>query len=173
MSELKQRRQQNPAGAAAETASNGTASQEQHPHLHPPKTLQHQAQEVAAHLKQEMNGKSTESPKTPVWVYLLLVLFAAITYVTIPVPFHPPHGKEPTIQHVFYYGWLTAISTGLGALPFWLVPDVQSYWVGVSNGTLVVVSFFFCEPLIACSCWHVLVQLCALLIVSTILFVSL
>jgi len=140
MSELKQRRQQNPAGAAAAAAesstSNGTTAAP--PHLHPPKTLQHQAQEVAAHLKQEMNGKATERPKTPVWVYLLLVLFAVITYATMPVPFHPPHGEEPTIQHVFYYGWLTAISTGFGALPFLLVPDVQSFWVGVSNGALLL-----------------------------------
>jgi len=115
--------------------TNGSSTQSHHP---PPKTLQHQAQEVAAHIKQEQSMKGEQPktpPKTPAWVYLLLVLFAIITNATIPEPFHPPHGQEPTITHVFYYGWLTAISTGLGALPFLLVPDVESFWVGISNGT--------------------------------------
>ena len=141
MSELKQRRL-NPGSGGDDTTSNGTASpetkQQQH-HHHAPKTLQHQAQEVAAHLKQQLNGKVRyEPPKTPTWVYPLLLAFAAITVVTIPHPFHPPHGQQPTIQHVFYYGWLTAMSTGLGALPFLLVPDVKSFWVGISNGTFAV-----------------------------------
>ena len=78
---------------------------------------------------------NSEIQKTPVWVYVLLFLFAGLSLLTIPQPFHPVHGQEPTILHVFYYGWLTALSTGLGALPFLLFPDIQSYWVGISNGT--------------------------------------
>ena len=140
MPELKQRRQ-NPGSGAVNSTSNGNTSQQPKVEHSSPKTLQHQAQEVAAHMKQEMNGKvPSNHPKTPIWVYLLLVGFGAVTILTIPRPFHPPHGQQPTIQHVFYYGWLTAMSTGLGALPFLLVPDVKSFWVGISNGTFVVPS---------------------------------
>ena len=71
--------------------------------------------------------KATES-----WAYVVLVLLAAVTYGTVPTPFQP-HG-EPTIMHVFYYGWLTALSTGAGVLPFVFLPNVASIWVGISNG---------------------------------------
>jgi hypothetical protein len=74
-------------------------------------------------------------PTTPMWTYILLVLFAVITVVSIPTPLHPARGEKPTTKHVFYYGWLTAISTGLGALPFYFIPKVGPFWVGVSNGT--------------------------------------
>ena len=151
MSELKQRRPNPGSGGDDTTSSNGTTShQTQQQHHHAPKTLQHQAQEVAAHLKQQLNGKvPKEPPKTPFWVYPLLLGFAAITIATIPRPFHPPHGEQPTIQHVFYYGWLTAMSTGLGALPFLLVPDVKSFWVGISNGTFTtrLLCKWFCNDL--------------------------
>lgn len=69
---------------------------------------------------------------TPFWVIALLLVFVAVTIVTIPHPFQP-HG-EPTMNHVFYYGWLTALSTGLGVLPFICLPDVPTFWVGISNG---------------------------------------
>jgi len=83
--------------------------------------------------------------KTSPWVYGALVLFAVISYVTIPDPLQPPHGQHPSIQHVFYYGWLTAISTGLGALPLVFSPSLGSYWVGISNavaaGMMIAASY--------------------------------
>ena len=72
--------------------------------------------------------------KTPGWVYVSTVVLAIISYVGMPHPLQPPHGQEPSIQHVFYYGWLTAISTGLGAIPLAFFPDLASFWVGISNG---------------------------------------
>jgi hypothetical protein len=66
---------------------------------------------------------------------VLLLLIAVITVVTIPHPFHPTHNEPPSYQHVFYYGWLTALSTGMGVLPFLFLPQVPSFWIGVSNGT--------------------------------------
>eukprot|EP00977_Amphora_coffeiformis_P006176 scaffold1332_cov166-Amphora_coffeaeformis.AAC.4 len=69
---------------------------------------------------------------TPLWVYVLLVVFAIVSFVTYPVPFQP-HG-EPTLRHVFFYGWMTAISTGCGVLPFLVLPEVPKFWVGISNG---------------------------------------
>jgi hypothetical protein len=84
--------------------------------------------------KQKMIKK--EKIKTAPWVYFALVIFAVMTYVAKPDPLQPPHGESPSIQHVFYYGWLTAISTGLGAIPLVFAPNLASYWVGISNGTL-------------------------------------
>mmetsp|Transcript_20888 Transcript_20888/g.26984 ORF Transcript_20888/g.26984 Transcript_20888/m.26984 type:complete len:328 (+) Transcript_20888:281-1264(+) len=95
----------------------------------------------------KQNGKTIErrkeAPSTPAWAYFSLVLMAAVTYFTIPTPFQP-HG-EPTLNHVFYYGWLTALSTGLGVLPFLFIPDVATYWVGICNaiaaGMMIAASY--------------------------------
>ena len=83
-------------------------------------------------------GKKQITRTTSPWVYCALVLFFIISYVTMPDPLQPPHGQTPSIQHVFYYGWLTAISTGLGAIPLVFAPSLASYWVGISNGTLTI-----------------------------------
>jgi hypothetical protein len=139
---LTNRRQPTTQGNDSSAPSSPSA---QH-HHHAP-TLQHAAQEVAAEIKkhQQQQQNGTKGPaKTPIWVYALLFAFAILTYVTKPVPFHPAHGQAPTIQHVFYYGWLTAMSTGCGALPFFLFPDVASFWVGISNGTLLSLLLTVC-----------------------------
>jgi hypothetical protein len=81
--------------------------------------------------------KKKRQPTSPV-VYVALTAFAVISYVTLPNPLQPHHGEEPSIRHVFYYGWLTAISTGLGAIPLAFTPNLASYWVGISNGTPVI-----------------------------------
>ena len=82
------------------------------------------------------NSKEKGTAKTAPWVWACLALFAVITYATMPDPLQPPHGQSPSIQHVFYYGWLTAIFTGLGAIPLAFAPNLAAYWVGLSNGTL-------------------------------------
>lgn len=63
-----------------------------------------------------------------------MAVVVIVSYVTLPQPLQPHHGEEPSIQHVFYYGWLTAVSTGLGALPLAFAPNLSAYWVGISNG---------------------------------------
>jgi hypothetical protein len=82
--------------------------------------------------RKSSRGEYKKSP-TPTWIYPVLAGFAALSIVTVPHPFQP-HG-QPTLNHVFYYGWLTALSTGLGALPFLFLPDIATFWVGISNGT--------------------------------------
>jgi len=83
--------------------------------------------------------------KTSPWVWAAMLLFAAITYLTMPDPLQPPHGEPPSIQHVFYYGWLTAVFTGLGAIPLAFAPNLASYWVGLSNavaaGMMIAASY--------------------------------
>lgn len=75
--------------------------------------------------------KATTSP----WVWGALASFTIITYVAMPNPLQPLHGEHPSIQHVFYYGWITAVFTGLGAIPLAFSPNLANYWVGLSNGT--------------------------------------
>ena len=48
-----------------------------------------------------------------------LAIVVAMTLVTIfsrPTTLTPV-GGSPSIQHVFHYGWVTALTTGLGVLP--------------------------------------------------------
>ena len=78
---------------------------------------------------------------TPTWAYIALGVILALSYFTLPDPLQPHHGEQPTMQHVFYYGWLTAVSTGLGAIPLAFAPRLDSYWVGVSNGRFFLFNF--------------------------------
>lgn len=80
----------------------------------------------------QSNGKIQTPPPTPISTVLALVFILVVTYVTLPTPFQP-EGK-PTVHHVWYYGWITAVSTGLGVLPLIIMPNLESYWVGISNG---------------------------------------
>ena len=43
------------------------------------------------------------------------------------------HSGAPSVGYVFYYGWITAISTGLGVLPFLFVTDASEFWIGMCN----------------------------------------
>jgi hypothetical protein len=85
---------------------------------------------------------------TPTWVKATLLSFCVVTILAWPGQWHPLSrhaadavAKETSVRHVFFYGWLTALSTGLGVLPFALLPDVADYWVGISNGMFAFVMF--------------------------------
>mmetsp|Transcript_24316 Transcript_24316/g.51737 ORF Transcript_24316/g.51737 Transcript_24316/m.51737 type:complete len:324 (-) Transcript_24316:1130-2101(-) len=105
---------------------------------------------TAANMKDDDNDPNDKerrkmTTKTSPWVWAAMLLFAAITYLTMPDPLQPPHGEPPSIQHVFYYGWLTAVFTGLGAIPLAFAPNLASYWVGLSNavaaGMMIAASY--------------------------------
>ena len=40
------------------------------------------------------------------------------------------------LARVWSYGWITAVSTGLGAVPFVFVKQIRDWWLGISNGAL-------------------------------------
>jgi zinc transporter ZupT len=58
-----------------------------------------------------------------------LSLTILITILFLPSTLAPP---SPTVHHVFYYGWITALSTGLGVLPLLLLPSLPPGTVGRS-----------------------------------------
>ena len=82
---------------SAAAASNGAA----------PHTNGHHSTQQHAHHKRPHYKTS--------WLTVVCyaVLFAISKY-TLPKDLHP---AQPTLNHVWYYGWVTAISTGLGAVP--------------------------------------------------------
>eukprot|EP00606_Chrysophyceae_sp_TOSAG23-5_P000431 GSChrysophyteH2.ASY1.ANO1.1031.1 assembled CDS len=70
--------------------------------------------------------------------YLAYSLAAALLFITIymypssaDMSRHMQHGAS--LSYVFYHGWLTAVSTGLGVLPFYFVSEPNQTWVGICN----------------------------------------
>ncbi|KAJ0412179.1 hypothetical protein ATCC90586_005792 [Pythium insidiosum] len=61
--------------------------------------------------------------------YALAALMVLITLYSIP---SASGGKS--VQYVWWCGWLTAVATGLGALPFYWIHDVDKFWLGICNG---------------------------------------
>lgn len=71
-----------------------------------------------------------------VWSYIFLFLVIFISFYTVPADWN---GTKVLWQHVWYYGWITAVSTGFGALPFFIVSNPNKFWMGVSNGTSLLI----------------------------------
>ena len=81
-------------------------------------------------------GKSKyEGTATPNLAILGAVVIALISYFTFPESLQPV--GRPTLQHVWYFGWISALSTGLGVLPCVFTNNFDSFWVGVSNCELM------------------------------------
>ncbi len=73
-----------------------------------------------------------ESVETPTITIVLLSIIAAVSYLTLPESLQPV--GRPTLQHVWYFGWISALSTGLGVLPLIFSPKLDSWWIGATNG---------------------------------------
>ncbi len=82
--------------------------------------------------------KATTKPTTPTITKVAMMFIAFITIMTYPETLQPV-GK-PTLNHVWYFGWISALSTGLGVLPLVFSPKFDTYWVGVTNGKFVMCS---------------------------------
>lgn len=77
-------------------------------------------------------GSDKASPKAASVSMHALVAVAVLsltTFVSIPRHF----GGTVDFAHVWWYGWVTCVSTGLGVLPFVFVSEISSLWLGVSN----------------------------------------
>ena len=84
--------------------------------------------------KSRSNSRNSSSSKGAAKIdyvgYAVLLILIVITIVTYP----RDKVSRVTWQQVWYYGWITAVSTGLGALPFCFFSDPNKFWMGVSNG---------------------------------------
>jgi ZIP family zinc transporter len=98
---------------------------------------------------------ASDAPKTPMATVVALVIIAAISVFTCPDTLQPV--GRPTLLHVWYFGWISAVSTGLGVLPLILSPCVNTWWIGVTNAvaagmmiaasySLIVEGINFSEP---------------------------
>lgn len=65
-----------------------------------------------------------------VHVISLIAGMVLITYATMPESLTV---QTPTVWHVWFYGWLAAITTGLGALPLLFLSRPSDWWLGACN----------------------------------------
>lgn len=99
--------------------------------VHPPSS-----ETLSSESPSKMTAKSQESSstETSLLTKAILLIIVAITYFTYPETLQPI--GNPTVNHVWYYGWISALSTGLGVLPLVFSSNVHSWWIGVTNGAL-------------------------------------
>ena len=77
-------------------------------------------------------SKSDNTPaRTPKRAIALAIIILILSVYTCPETMQP---SKPSVEHVFYYGWISALSTGLGVLPLVVAPELDKFWIGVSNG---------------------------------------
>ena len=74
------------------------------------------------------------SVNTRRFAYALALVMLFITVYSHPMHhrFHGRGGKNG--YYVWWCGWLTAVATGLGALPFYWIRNMDKYWLGICNG---------------------------------------
>lgn len=61
--------------------------------------------------------------------------YAAAAAMVLITFYSVPHGASGKSAHyVWWCGWMTAVATGLGALPFYWLRDINKYWLGICNG---------------------------------------
>ncbi len=75
-----------------------------------------------------------DPPKTSMLTIVFSVIVVAVSILTMPESLQPV--GRPSINHVWYFGWISALSTGLGVLPLVFSPDLNTWWIGVTNGEL-------------------------------------
>ena len=63
--------------------------------------------------------------------YFMLLVTIAVSIFTCP---DLVIAQKVTINQVWYYGWITAVSTGLGVIPFYFFSEPNKFWMGISNG---------------------------------------
>ena len=91
----------------------------------------------------EIAEKPMPKPSRVDWTGLaVLILIILVTVLFCPT-FNIQ--EKPTLHEVFYYGWITAVSTGLGVIPFLLFEEPNKFYMGVSNavagGMMIAASY--------------------------------
>lgn len=80
---------------------------------------------------QQGNGQAAQkSNATSKLTWLGYVLLVVVTKFTMPVELRT---ASPSWQHVWFYGWVTALSTGVGAVPLVLTHDLGKMMLAFGN----------------------------------------
>jgi hypothetical protein len=67
--------------------------------------------------------------------YISISLVGLIIFITIfTYPGYHHIDAEVTLPFVWYSGWITAVATGIGVVPFFFVTNPNKFWMGISNG---------------------------------------
>jgi hypothetical protein len=80
-------------------------------------------------MKQRFNNR--KQSKNSKFDYLSYLLLGLVVFITVST--YPSQIGKVTIQHVWYNGWITAVATGCGVIPFFFLNNPSKYWMGVSN----------------------------------------
>jgi ZIP family zinc transporter len=76
--------------------------------------------------------KSTPKPPAS-WIrWVCFVVLIVFSYATLPKVLWRPD-VSPSVQSVWYFGWLTALSTGIGPLPFFFMDKPSQILLGAAN----------------------------------------
>ena len=85
--------------------------------------------------KEEPQEELPVIPPPDFFGYASLVALVIITIFGIPGVMLSPTAYVT----VTYYAWVTAVSTGLGVLPFYFISNPNPYYMGLSNGILHII----------------------------------
>jgi cation transport ATPase len=97
---------------------------------------QHQKQEDFSHEKDQFLEKE-DKEEDPIELnrnHRKIAYGVAIVMTLVTLFSFPKADDGKSAQYVWWCGWLTAITTGLGALPFYWIHNVNKYWLGICNG---------------------------------------
>jgi hypothetical protein len=87
-------------------------------------------------LEQIAAKRSKKKSKNPNGTIDFVSIFLSLLVVLISVFTLPLDWSIVSTQHVWYYGWITAVSTGVGVLPFFFFSEPDKFWMGISNGKI-------------------------------------
>jgi len=152
MVETRSQRKAKEAGQAASPESNGSATTSngngKHCNESMDATTISSNNTAANEDASTMSKVAKEVVKTPRRSKIAFLLICIISYAMFPQGgLYVDDNSAITWKHVWYYGWITAVSTGLGVLPLVFVRDgeLDTFYIGVSNaiasGMMIAASY--------------------------------
>lgn len=85
------------------------------------------------HIAAKRSKKRTHKSDIDFVAIFFILLVVLVSIFTLPVDW-----SVVRAQHVWYYGWITAVSTGVGVLPFFFFSEPNKFWMGISNGNTIM-----------------------------------
>jgi len=86
----------------------------------------------AAPQQQEASVEKSKMKRPYVFQYTLALVIAGLTALFAWRCTGQLYGGR-SVQHVWWYGWVTALSTGFGALPLAFCSSFDDWWLGAAN----------------------------------------